>query len=163
MAEYEVAAGEQNLDAPAAPYAPNHGGDGPELLELEIQRYIAVLETDPAAAMRQYGFTLFHSLPPLHQAALMEKIGMEPNQPNDFLAFAALAISRGDYKGAIGHLQKCLADDRACSDAVYNLALCHEKLGNKSLAIQQWNRFLEIAESSEDRSAVEAHLAELTA
>lgn len=163
MAEFDDTAEEQTLDTPADIPAPVVEDKGPELLEIEIERYVQALEADPAAAMRQYGFTLFHSLPPLRQVALTEKLGLAPAEPNDHFALAALAISREEYKAAVGQLQKCLAADPECADAVYNLALCYEKLGNKSQAVQQWNRFLEMTESSEDRSTVEAHLVELGA
>ena len=163
MAEFENNAGGRTLDPLADLTATDLEEKEPELFETEMERYMQALDADMDAAMRQYGFTLFHSLPPLKQVAILEKLGIAPATAHDHFALAALAISREDYKAAAGHLQKCLAADPEFSDAVYNLALCHEKLGNKVQAVQQWKRFLDLTESHEDRSAVEAHLAQLGA
>lgn len=163
MADFAANADRRTFDPLADTSAQDSEEKGPDLFEIEMKRYAKALEADTDAAMRQYGFTLFHSLPPLEQVALLEKLGFEPATAHDHFARAALAISREDYRAAVTHLQKCLAADPEFADAVYNLALCHEKLGNKTQAVQQWNRFLELTESSEDRSAVAAHLAQLGA
>lgn len=135
----------------------------PDLFEVEMQRYEAALDSDLDQAMRQYGYTLFHSLPPAKQVELQQKLGFDLKDANGLYNLAHLQLAKEDYKAAATLLQKSLHADPTYTDAIYNLALCHERLGNTKEAVQQWNRFLELTESDADREAISAHLASLTA
>jgi tetratricopeptide (TPR) repeat protein len=135
----------------------------PDLYEAEVERYSEVLADDLKDAFKRYGFTLFHSLPAKTQVELSEKLGIVPRDAVDLFNLASAAIEREDYPAAQQYLQKALKQDDSFSDAVYNLALCAEKLNHKADAVKQWKRYLELCEEDEAKREVEAHLAELTA
>jgi tetratricopeptide (TPR) repeat protein len=86
---------------------------------------------------------------------------MGPRDAIDQYNLACVAIAKEDYQEAAKLLQATLKADDKFADAVYNLALCYERLERKSDALKQWNRFLELADSEENRREVETHLAEL--
>ena len=131
--------------------------------DAELRRFEATLDSDQNEALERYGFTLFHSLPPLKQVELGQKLGFPCESPLDHYNLGCVAADNGDMKGALAQFKKALALDESYMDAVYNLALAHEKLGHKADATELWKRFLESADCEEDKELVRAHLAELTA
>ncbi|MBX7244314.1 MAG: tetratricopeptide repeat protein [Candidatus Sumerlaeaceae bacterium] len=141
------------------------GGEEQErdLYGAELERYQAILDRSLDEALSRYGFTLHHSLPPVRQVELMQQLGFKPKDAVDHYNLAGAAIAKEDFKGAVSQLQKALSLDGTFADAVYNLALCHEKLGKKQDAVQMWNRYIELTEGDEEKATVKAHLAELTA
>jgi len=129
----------------------------------EVNRYTDTLERDLNDAFKRYGFTLYHSLPAPKQLVLAQKLGFLKNDAIDQFNLAGLAIAEEDYPKASKMLQKALELDGTLADAVYNLALCYEKMDNKAEALNLWTRFQELTQVDEDRAEVEAHLAELRA
>jgi tetratricopeptide (TPR) repeat protein len=127
----------------------------------EIAQYAIAVDEDLEQSLKRYGFTLYHSLPALKQVELREPLGMGPRDAIDQYNLACVAIAKEDYQEAAKLLQATLKADDKFADAVYNLALCYERLERKSDALKQWNRFLELADSEENRREVETHLAEL--
>ncbi|MCX7017929.1 MAG: tetratricopeptide repeat protein [bacterium] len=137
--------------------------DDMDLYQREIERFHLCLDDNMEEAFQRYGFSLFHSLPPLKQIEIAKKIGIASATPLDYYNLGCLDVSREDYKAAVSHFKKALALDPGCADATYNLALCQEKLNHKSEAAELWTRYRELAEDEEDKTAVQAHLAELSA
>jgi tetratricopeptide (TPR) repeat protein len=129
----------------------------------EVDRYSAALDEDLEDAMQRYGFTLFHSLPFTKQLELGRKLGFEPRDAVDFYNLAGVEIEAERYEAAIKLLQQALKADGQFADAAYNLALSHERLGNRGEAAKQWNRYLELTEDDASRQQVQAHLAEMNA
>lgn len=134
-----------------------------DFYDAEVARFEAFLDRDPNEAFHRYGLTLIHSLPPQKQVELAQKMGFIPKTALDYYNLACLAIERQDVTAALGLLQQALKLDNEMEDAIYNLALCHERLGNKSEALNQWKKYLEIAEDEDSKEQVQAHLAELSA
>lgn len=136
---------------------------GEDFYDSEVTRYVATVERDLGEAFQRYGFTLYHSLPPTKQVQLAEKLGFLVNDAVDHYNLAGVAIAEEDWAKATKLLQKALELDGTFAEAAYNLALCHEKQGKKSEAINLWSRFQELTQNEDDRKAVEAHLTELRA
>lgn len=132
-----------------------------DLYQTEISRYADVLDRNPEEAFERYGFTLFHSLPPVKQIELSQKVGLMHFTALDHYNLGVLAIEEGDLNKGIEHFQKSLELDGRQAESAFNLAVAYERLDRKSDAINTWSRFLELTQSDEDRQQVEAHLAEL--
>ncbi len=143
--------------------AGNGDEQGEDFYDNEVNRYVATVDRDLSEAFQRYGFTLYHSLPPAKQVQLAEKLGFLSNDAVDQYNLAGVAIAEEDWAKATKLLQKALELDGTFAEAAYNLAMCHEKQGKKSDAINLWSRFQELTQNDDDRRAVEAHLAELRA
>ncbi len=144
----------------------NNGQDVHEpvdFFESEISRYAANLEADSDDAYSRYGFTLYHSLPPAHMVVESRKLGFFRDDAVDLYNLAGLEASNENYEAAAGLLEKALGQDETLADAVYNLALCYEKLDRKAEALKLWEKFKTLADEEEDLAPVDAHLAELQA
>ena len=131
--------------------------------DAELRRFEATLDSDQNEALDRYGLTLFHSLPPLKQVELGQKLGFPCDSALDHYNLGCLAASNDDMKAALAQFKKAVALDETYTDALYNLALTQEKLGHKAEAVELWKRFMEGADSEEDKELVKAHLAELSA
>ena len=157
----EDESGTTEVEATAS--AAEGAGETEDFYETEVARYQDVLNADLKQAFRRYGFTLYHSLPAARMIELAGQIGFQPKDAIDHYNVAGAAIEREDFASATKHLKKALDLDPELADAVHNLALCLEKTGHKAEATRQWQRYLELAEGDEDKEAVQAHLAELSA
>ena len=131
-----------------------------DFYDVEVNRYSSALDEDLPDAMKRYGFTLFHSLPFAEQLELGRKLGFEPRDAVDFYNLAGVEIEKEQYEAAAKLLQQALKADGQFADAAYNLAMCHEKMGNRSEAAKQWNRFLELSDDDTTKQQVQAYLAE---
>lgn len=160
-----MAAKKRNADqVQSAPEVTETGSaEEQDLYQTEVSRYMDTLDRGLDEAFERYGFTLFHSLPPARQVELSEKLGLLRHDAIDHYNLGGLAVEREDFETAIQHFQKALELDGTLADAAYNLALALERLDRKSDAINAWSRFLELAQSDDERRDVETHLAELKA
>lgn len=138
-----------------------NGEDRQDFYESEVDRYVETVERDLGEAFQRYGFTLYHSLPPVKQVQLAEKLGFLGTDAIAQFNLAGVAISEEDWNKAASHLQKALEMDGTFADAAYNLAIVYEKLDRKQDAINLWSRFQELSTVEDERRAVESHLAEL--
>ncbi len=132
-----------------------------EFFDKELARYEAILDRSNDEAFERFGFTMYHSLSGLKQVELRQKMGFETRDSVDLFNLAGLSVAREDYKGAAQLLEKAVKQDENLADARYNLALCYERLDRKSDALKNWEEFLKVSSSEEDKAAVSAHLAEL--
>ena len=156
---------ESKLVNAAEEKADNASGDGDpqDLHDMELARYEAILDRNLDEAFERYGFSMFHSLPGLKQVEFRQKLGFAVRDAVDHYNLAGLAISREDYKGAAQLLEKALKADPGMLDALYNLALCCEKLDRKGDALKNWAEYAKAVDDDADKKAVEAHIAELKA
>jgi tetratricopeptide (TPR) repeat protein len=152
-----------NPEAEGSESAADGAGETEDFYEAEVARYQDVLNADLKLAFRRYGFTLYHSLPPARMIELAGQIGFQPKDAIDHYNVAGAAIEREDFATASKNLKKAVDLDPDFADAVHNLALCMEKTGHKAEAGKQWQRYLELVTSDEDKETVQAHLAELSA
>jgi hypothetical protein len=69
-------------------------------------------------------------------------------------------FASGEYRGAIGEF--AAADKLAPSPLLeFNIALCHERLGERSEAVRRYRLYLERVPDAANRGAVEAKIAQL--
>lgn len=139
----------------------DRGTDPGDFYASEVAKYELAVDENLEASFQRYGFTLYHSLPALKQVELAQKLGFQKRDAVDFFNLASLDISREEFSAAIKNLQKALELDGSMADAAFNLALCYERIGKKQDAVNQWSRFIELSDNTEDRAEVETHLAEL--
>src|SRR5687768_1207826 len=121
------------------------GAEGEESSEdfylAEVTRYEATVDRDLDEAFKRYGFTLYHSLPPVKQVQLAKKLGFMGTDAVDHFNLAGVEIAGERWDAAAKLLQKSLELDGTFADAAYNLALVYEKLDRKNDAINLWSRF----------------------
>lgn len=160
MADNEHTQNEQSSDFQDGTFEEPQAAPGQDFYDHEVERYLSALESDRGEAMKRYGFTLFHSLPFERQVELARELGIEPRDAVDYFNLASVSIQKEQYSEAVKLLQQALKADGQFSDAAYNLALCHERLGNKSEATKQWNRFLDLTQDDAARQQVQVHLSE---
>lgn len=135
--------------------------EGEDFYLAEVSRYEATVDRDLDEAFKRYGFTLWHSLPPIKQVQLAKKLGFMGNDAVDHFNLAGVEIANEHWEPAAKLLQKSLELDGTFADAAYNLAMVYEKLNRKNDAINLWSRFQELSQSDDERRAVDAHMAEL--
>src|SRR5688572_22186637 len=138
-----------------------NGETGEDFYLSEVTRYEATVDRDLDEAFKRYGFTLWHSLPPIKQVQLAKKLGFMGNDAIDHFNLAGVEIANERWDQAAKLLQKSLELDGTFADAAYNLAMVYEKLDRRSDAINVWSRFQELTQADDDRRALEAHLTEL--
>ncbi len=152
---------EENQD-----YSADNGTDlleAADFFEAEISRYSANLEADPEETYRRYGFTLYHSLPPVQMVLESQKLGFWKEDAVDKYNLAGIEIGKENFEGARELLEEVIKEDPEMPEAAYNLAMCYERLDRKAEALPLWNKYLELADEEEDEDvdAVRAHVAEL--
>jgi tetratricopeptide (TPR) repeat protein len=152
---------DENTDGHGAEFDGEGDESSEDFYQSEVSRYEATVDRDLDEAFKRYGFTLYHSLPPVKQVQLAKKLGFMVNDAVDHFNLAGVEIASEHWTEAAKLLQKALELDGTFADAAYNLALVYEKLDRKSDAINLWSRFQELAQGDDDRKSVDAHLAEL--
>jgi tetratricopeptide (TPR) repeat protein len=140
--------------------AAEFGEQGParDFYDDEVNRYTSVLDENLDKAFKQYGFTLFHSLPAGKQVQVAQKLGMMKGDAIDNFNLAGLSIEKEEWPKAIDLLKKALQQDGTLADAEYNLAMCYERQGNAGEAGKHWKKFLEISDDEEVNRQVTEHL-----
>jgi hypothetical protein len=88
------------------------GAEGEENTEdfyvSEVTRYEATVDRDLDEAFKRYGFTLYHSLPPVKQVQLAKKLGFMGNDAVDHFNLAGVEIAGERWDAAAKLLQKPL-------------------------------------------------------
>lgn len=143
-------------DAMAAEFGEQ--GPGRDFYDDEVTRYTAVVDENLDKAFKQYGFTLFHSLPPGKQVQVAQKLGMMKGDAIDNFNLASLSIEKEDWGKAVELLKKALQQDSSLADAEYNLALCYERQGNQGEATKHWKKFLDVSDDEDINRQVTEHL-----
>ncbi len=139
-----------------------HGDeDEHDLYTQHLETFRQLLAAEPEVAIEAYGFAFYFSLPDIDRLRIRKKIE-SPKTAADFYNYAAVAIQDGQWNEAIQLLNDALKLDANFADAVYNLALCYEKIGDKPSACKAWEKFLSITNDSTLKEQVTAHVAEMT-
>lgn len=129
----------------------------------EVERYQETIDRDLDESFLRYGFSLYHSLPPEKLVVLNQKLGFFKGDAVDKYNLASLEILEENYAKAAEILEDTLKEEPELSDAIYNLALCYEKLDRKNEALPLWEQYKEIIEDEEEQDMIENHIAEITA
>lgn len=129
----------------------------------EIERYQETIDRDLDESFLRYGFSLYHSLPPEKLVVLNQKLGFFKGDAIDKYNLAGLEILEENYAKAAEILEESLKEEPELADAIYNLALCYEKMDRKNDALPLWQQYQELIEDEEEQDAIENHIAEITA
>ncbi|HKE16621.1 MAG TPA: hypothetical protein VKB80_17230 [Kofleriaceae bacterium] len=88
--------------------------------------------------------------------------GSATEQARDHFARGKQLFATGEYRGAIGEF--AAADKLAPSPLLeFNIALCHERLGERAEAVRRYKHYLERVPDASNRTAVEAKVGQLEA
>lgn len=131
-----------------------------DLYKFELQRYCTALKRDLDQAYKRYGFTLFQSLEPTDKIHWRHEIGFVPVDEIDFYNLGTVAAAQEDYHQAKDWFRKALKVKPEMPGAIFNLALCYERLNSKHKAGQLWEEYLKLLDpaQSEEIEAVKDHL-----
>ena len=145
--------------------APESEGTSPppkNLYEKEIERYRVFLQHGFDVAYKYYGFTLFHSLSNEEKVDIMQKLGFEPKNPEDFYNLGCLAAQNNDFNQARKYFEKTIELAADFEEAYFNLAMTHESLGNEKAAIENWEIYSEfLDEDSSEAIHISQHIDEI--
>lgn len=132
------------------------------LYEKEMEKYRIFLQYGFDVAYKYYGFSLFHSLTPEEKVDIMQKLGFEPRNPEDYYNLGCLAAQKGDFLNASKYFQKTIEIAADFEEAYYNLAITQENLGEEQDAIQNWEMYSEfLDEDSSEALLISQHIADL--
>jgi hypothetical protein len=88
--------------------------------------------------------------------------GSVTEQARDHFARGKQLFATGEYRGAIAEF--AAADKLAASPLLeFNIALCHERLGERAEAVRRYKHYLERVPDASNRTAVEAKIGQLEA
>lgn len=132
-----------------------------DLYEKEIERYRNTLRRDIDKAYERYGFTVFHSLPPIEKIRLKEKIGFQIIDEIDYYNLGVAAVTKEEYQKGRENFEKAIELKSDFSDALYNLALSCEKLNDYQSAVKYWNAYLDLIEDTDEKQEIKKHLQEI--
>ena len=75
---------------------------------------------------------------------LLKALKLEPENTKTMIHYGNVLYNMGDFGKAADQFENVIQLDPKDPTANYNLALVYENWGKKNLAIQQWQRFLEM-------------------
>lgn len=138
------------------------GNHEPDLYETQLESFRNLLKTKPEEALELYGFTFYFSLSQTERLRINKLLGLKPTSAVELYNHACAAIEDTNWKEGAELLTRALELDPKFSDAAYNLALCYERLGQKTEAKKAWDTFLALCSDSSLKEQILAHVAELT-
>lgn len=138
------------------------GNHEPDLYETQLESFRNLLKTKPEEALELYGFTFYFSLSQTERLRINKLLGLEPSSAIEFYNHACTAIEDSNWQEASELLSRALELDPKFADAAYNLALCYERLGQKTEAKKAWDTFLALCNDATLKEQILAHVAELT-
>ena len=129
------------------------------LYDKQLKSYRTILEQDWEEAVSIYGLWQVHSLSPDEKMKFFEKCGMKPIQAQEMYNLGVRAVLAGNYKKAENHFKQSIEENPDFNDAIYNLALTYEHLGNFSKALDLWQLYQErIGSRHPDYVSVRSHI-----
>jgi len=101
---------------------------GVEMFEREQQQFLATFRENPDLAQNCWGLTLLHALKSEDLTDVSEKLGFEAKQAVDYYNRGVVAATRENYPKAIDHFRRAAELDSTLLQAIYNLAVCYERM-----------------------------------
>jgi len=130
-----------------------------DLYERQLNLFRHLIEEDWENAIDICGLWQLHSLSPDEKMRLFEKFQYEACQDVDFYNLGLRSVYEEDYKQAERHFKRSLEENPDFNEAIYNLALTYEHLGNFEKAIDLWQLYQErIGSRHSDYSSVRSHI-----
>jgi len=124
---------------------------GEHLYRRHIEGFLNIAEKDLDKALRLYGFTVWHSLPPKERTDIKERLGILELEASDYYNRATALLKEGKYAEAEADFRKALEKDPDFAPAAFNLAVALEKSGNLDEAREAYENYLEILDRAADR------------
>jgi tetratricopeptide (TPR) repeat protein len=132
-----------------------------------IEGFLKTATEDLDAALKCYGFTVLHSLPPKETTDIKERLGVRPLEAADLYNRGTTLATEGKWAEAEADLRAALKKDPDYAPAAYNLAVCLEALERFDQARKAYKDYLTIRDRAEGRrdlrQMTEAELVEETA
>ena len=154
----------QAAEDDSAKEAPSTDLSQKNLYQRELERYHVFLQYGFDVAYKYYGFSLFHSLLPEEKVEIMQKLGFEPKNPEDFYNLGCLAAQKEDYVSAREYFEKTIDMAADFEEAYFNLAITKENLGEEEDAIQNWEIYSEfLDEDSSEALLISQRIEDLKA
>lgn len=140
-----------------------HTAKTDDLYKFELHRYRTALKRDLGQAYKRYGFTLFHSLDAMERIHWLHEIGFVPTDEIDFYNLGTAAAAQENYQQAKDWFKKALKVKPDMLSAIFNLALCYERLNSQQKANELWEEYLKLLDPAQDDQikAVKDHLASM--
>jgi tetratricopeptide (TPR) repeat protein len=130
-----------------------------DLYGRQVGKFERLCKEDWEKALSIGGFWHVHAMKPEDKMELYAKFGYKPIEPREFYNLGVAAALEGDYKKAEKHFKRALEENPDFNEAVYNLALTYEELGNISKSVELWQLYQErIGSRHEDYSSVRSHI-----
>ena len=129
------------------------------LYEKQLEQFRKLVAENLEEALDIYGIWQVHSLTPEEKMELFERLGFSPRQAQEFYNLGLRSARQGDYKQAEAYFKKSLEENPDFNEAIYNLALTYEHLGNIKKSIDLWQLYQErIGSRHPDYSTVRSHI-----
>jgi tetratricopeptide (TPR) repeat protein len=136
-------------------------GTGQGLYEQQVERFARTSESGFGAAVDRFGFGLFHSLPMEEKMLRREEMKIACADAGDCYNLGLAHAGKGEYAKAIARWEQALKMEPGMMDAVFNIALANERLGNLQNARTYFKRYVKEIGDPEEVQRVEDHLSEL--
>ena len=122
-----------------------------DLYARHIEGFVKVAERDMTKALAQYGFTVWHSLPPKEAAVLKDRVGVQKLGAPDYYNRGTANALEGKWSAAEADLRAALKADADYAPAAFNLAVCLEKIGRIEDARATYRHYLTILDRARGR------------
>ena len=119
-------------------------GKKQSLYTCQVAGFIQAAQEDLDQALRCYGFTMWHSLPPKEAAILKERLGVRPLEAADLYNRGTAYALEGKWAEAEADLRAALKNDPDFAPASFNLAVCLEKMERFDETRKAYENYLEI-------------------
>lgn len=129
------------------------------LYEKQLEQFRKLVRENAEEALNIFGLWYIHSLTPEEKMELYERLGFEPRQAQEFYNLGLRSALQGDYKQAESYFKKSLEENPEFNEAIYNLALTYEHLGNIKKSIELWQLYQErIGTQHPEYSTIRSHI-----
>ncbi|MDX2175976.1 MAG: tetratricopeptide repeat protein [Candidatus Sumerlaeia bacterium] len=132
-----------------------------DLYDRELNRFRAAFEKNPKEALSLYGWTLIHSLPLDEKSVAMKKLGFTLQTPADIYNLGIASAKGERWDEAITHFSEAASKDVNLLEAVYNLAVCYAKKGDKAKALATLELYAKSVQDPDDKADANDVIAEL--
>jgi Flp pilus assembly protein TadD len=129
-----------------------------DLHSRHVDDFVTTSKRDPGEALQRFGFTVWHSLPAEEAAALKGKLELQPLEAVDYYNRGTSRAREGDFAGAETDLRTALRKDPGHALALFNLAVCLERLGRVGEARQAYEQYIEMLDRVRGRTDLQSAL-----
>ncbi len=129
-----------------------------DLYERELGRYRETLRLDTEVALERYGMTLIHSLNPSEKVLALKEMGNDITDAADYYNLGHMHASDENWDEAINYFRRAIEIEPTLTDAIYNLAVCYQKVNLLPQAKSAWQSYHDAIEEEEEKALVKEHI-----